>query len=108
MHPSNNRSIQPCVPKIRNPKIISELRKNSSTSDFNKIYEGFLKDWVMEDIGPSIDPSQFGNQEGTGTDHMMVAFLDRVLAMLDESDGHAAVIAALIDWSAAFDRQALP
>ena len=36
---------------------------------------------------------------------MMVAFLDKVFAMLDESDGHAAVIAALIDWSAAFDRQ---
>ena len=36
---------------------------------------------------------------------MMVAFLDKVLAMLDESDGHAAVIAALIDWSSAFDRQ---
>ena len=25
--------------------------------------------------------------------------------MLDESDGHAAVITALIDWSSAFDRQ---
>ena len=80
------------VPKVRNPKVISELRKISSTSDYNQIFEGFLKDWVMEDIGPFIDPSQFGNQEGTGTDHMMVAFLDKVLAMLDESDGHAAVI----------------
>ena len=59
----------------------------------------------MKDIGPCIDSSQFGNQEGTGTDHMMVALLDQVLAMLDESDGHAAVIAALIDWSSAFDRQ---
>ena len=36
---------------------------------------------------------------------VMVALLDQVLAMLDESDGHAAVIAALIDWSSAFDRQ---
>ena len=34
-------------------------------------------------------------------DHMMVmvALLDQVLAMLEESDGHAAVIAAPIDWS---------
>ena len=59
----------------------------------------------MEDISPNIDPSQFGNQPGTGTEHMMVAFLDKILSMLDESDGHAAVIAALVDWSAAFDRQ---
>ena len=35
----------------------------------------------------------------------MVAFLDKILSMLTESDGHAAVIAALVDWSAAFDRQ---
>ena len=59
----------------------------------------------MEDISPNIDPAQFGNQPGTGTDHMMVAMLDRILLMLDESDGHAAVITALIDWSSAFDRQ---
>ena len=36
---------------------------------------------------------------------MMVALLDRVLAMLDESDGHAAVTFALIDLRSAFDRQ---
>ena len=33
----------------------------------------------------------------TDTDQMMVALLDKVLAMLDESDGHAAVVTALID-----------
>ena len=59
----------------------------------------------MEDIGPNIDPSQYGNQEGTGTDHMLVALLDKVMKMLDKSDGHAAVIMAMIDWKNAFDRQ---
>ena len=52
------------------------------------MYEGFLKEWIMEDISPNIDPAQFGNQPGTGTDHMMVAMLDRIILMLDESDGH--------------------
>ena len=93
------------VPKTKSPKNVSDLRKISSTSEYSKCFEGFLKDWIMEDIAPNIDPSQYGNQEGTGTDHMMVALLDKVLAMLDESDGHAAVIAALVDWSSAFDRQ---
>ena len=93
------------VPKVRSPKTLDELRKISSTSEFSKLFEGFLKEWIMEDISPNIDPSQFGNQPGTGTDHMMVALLDKILAVLDESDGHAAVIAALVDWSAAFDRQ---
>ena len=93
------------VPKIAKPKEINDLRKISSTSEFSKCFEGFLKDWIMEDITPNIDPAQYGNQAGTGTDHMIVAMLDKILAMLDESDGHAAIIAALIDWKAAFDRQ---
>ena len=93
------------VPKVTSPKTITDLRKISSTSEASKVYEGFLKEWIMEDISPNIDPAQFGNQAGTGTDHMMVAMLDRIILMLDESDGHAAVITALIDWSAAFDRQ---
>ena len=93
------------MPKVKRPKTISDLRKISSTSEYSKLFEGFLKDWILEDIFPHIDPSQYGNQEGTGTDHMMVALLDKVLSILDESDGHAAVITALIDWSAAFDRQ---
>ena len=93
------------VPKVTSPKTITDLRKISSTSEASKVYEGFLKEWIMEDISPNIDPAQFGNQPGTGTDHMMVAMLDRIILMLDESDGHAAVITALIDWSSAFDRQ---
>ena len=93
------------VPKISSPKTLADLRKISSTSEFSKCFEGFLKDWIMEDISPNLDPSQYGNQEGTGTDHMLVALLDKILLMLDESDGHAAVITSMIDWSSAFDRQ---
>ena len=73
---------------MNNPKSIEDLRKISSTSEFSKLFEGFLKEWIIEDISPNIDPSQFGNQPGTGTDHMMVVFLDKIRSMLDESDGH--------------------
>ena len=93
------------VPKVTRPKTIKELRKISSTSEFSKLFEGFLKDWIMEDISPMIDNSQYGNQEGSGTEHMMVALVDKILSLLDETDGHAAVVAAMVDWSSAFDRQ---
>ena len=49
----------------------------------------------MEDITPNIDKSQYGNKAGSATDHMMVSLVDKVLSLLDETDGHAAVIAAL-------------
>ena len=71
------------VPKVTRPKTIKELRKISSTSEFSKLFEGFLKDWIMEDISPMIDNSQYENQEGSGTEHMMVALVDKILSLLD-------------------------
>ena len=51
------------VTKVTQPKTMKDLRKISSTSDFSKVYESFLKEWIMEDIGPNIDIGQFGGQE---------------------------------------------
>ena len=34
------------VPKVENPKDFSDLRKISCTSDFSKLFEGILKDWI--------------------------------------------------------------
>ena len=93
------------VPKVIDPQNISELRKISSTSDYFKLFEGFIKDWVMEDIVDNIDVGQFGGQSGLGTEHMLVCFIDRILKLLDAHPDKSAVIAALLDWSAAFDRQ---
>ena len=59
----------------------------------------------MEDISHSLDIGQFGGQEGIGTEHMIVCFLDRVLQLLDRHTDRSAVIATYLDWSSAFDRQ---
>ena len=93
------------VPKVTNPKVLKDLRKISCTSDFSKLFEGFLKDWILEDISNKIDIGQFGGQEGTGTEHMLVCLVDRVLSLLDKHTDQSAVIAAAVDWAAAFDRQ---
>ena len=93
------------APKVKNPKLLKDLRKISCTSDFSKLYEGFLKGWILEDIQHQLDPSQYGNEAGSGTDHLLVAFVDKVLKLLDTSESYTAVLAAMIDWSAAFDRQ---
>ena len=63
------------APKISHPKEISDLRKISSTSDYSKIYEGFLKDWIMKDIGPKIDEAQYGNQKGTSTENLLIKYI---------------------------------
>ena len=91
--------------KVPNPSVLKHLRKISLTSEFSLIFEGIIKDWIMEDISPNIDKSQFGNQKGTSTEHMVVCMMDKVLQLLDNNNTRSAVIASLIDWSSAFDRQ---
>ena len=111
---SLNQSVYPALwkhewvtpaPKITNPQDITDLRKISCTSDYSKLYEGFIKDWIMEDVSENIDIGQFGGQGGIGTEHMIVCFMDRILQLLDSHPDKSAVIATSLDWSAAFDRQ---
>ena len=45
--------------KVANPKALKDLRKISLTSEFSLIFEGIMKDWILKDIAPTIDPSQF-------------------------------------------------
>ena len=52
------------APKVTNPKVIKDLRKISCTSDFSKLYEGFLKDWIVEDIYHNLDIGQYGGRVG--------------------------------------------
>ena len=93
------------APKISNPKVIKDLRKISCTSTFSKLFESILKEWIMEDISDNLDIGQFGGEKGTGTEHMIVCLVDRVLQLLDRNPDQSAVIAALVDWAAAFDHQ---
>ena len=67
------------APKVTHPKSIKDLRKISSTSDYSKLYESFLKEWIMEDVSRNIDVGQFGGLSGVGTEHMIVCLLNRIL-----------------------------
>ena len=68
------------------------------------MFEAFFKERILEDISSKIDIGQYGGQAGTGTEHMMVFLVDRILKLLDSTNERAAVIASLIDWANAFDR----
>ena len=92
------------IPKVREPLVIKDVRKIAGTSDYNKLLESFLKDIFVEDVLPNIDPKQFGGRKKTGTEHMIVALMDRVLSLLDNNRTRSAVIMAATDWAAAFDR----
>ena len=92
------------VPKIKGAlKTLNDVRKIASTSDYPKIFEKFLIEWIFEDIGNKINLNQFAGKKGVGTEHMIVCLVDRVESLLDKP-GMRAVIAASTDWAAAFSR----
>ena len=92
------------VNKISCPLSLSDLRKIVLTSDYSKLMEQFIKHWILEDVYPNIDQRQFGDEKGTGCEHVLVYFVDRVLSLLDSTNGKSAVLMASCDWVSAFDR----
>ena len=79
------------------------MRKIASTSDYSKIFETFLRKWIIEDIDKKININQFAGRRGTGTEHLIIMMMDRVQSLLDKP-GMSTVVATAIDWMGAFDR----
>ena len=92
------------IPKVKEPEVLKDVRKVASTSDYNKVLESVIKDYITEDIAHNLDPQQFGGKKGHGTEHMLVSLMDRVLKLLDNNNTKSAVLKAGVDWSSAFER----
>ena len=81
------------VPKTASqPQNCKQLRKIASTSDYSKIFETFLRKWIIEDIDKKININQFAGRRGMGTEHLLVMMVDRVKQLLDRP-GMSAVVA---------------
>ena len=44
--------------KGKNALKITDLRKIAKTPENSKCFEGFIKEWILEDIEENLDPSQ--------------------------------------------------
>ena len=62
---------------------------------------------MIEDMKSTHDQAQYGNSTGVSTQHYLIKMIDRILNVLDRNNKQEAnaVIAQLVDWSQAFDRQ---
>ena len=95
------------VPKVFPPSTEEELRKISCTKNFSKVFESILSEFLIEDMKPTSDPSQFGNEKGVSVQHYLIKMLDTIHSQLDinnQNEAYAAII-SMVDWSKAFDRQ---
>ena len=92
------------IPKVPEVLELTQIRKIAFTSDLSKLLEGILKDWILQDIEFKLDTSQYGRRKGSGTEHLIVCYVDRVLKLLDSTTAQSAVIAAAADFVSAFDK----
>ena len=85
-----------------------DLRPIAGLMTLNKVFEKVICKYVTEDMKQHLDPAQFGNQKGQGTNHYLIKLLDRILSAMEEGSSKGdttAVLIHLVDQSKAFSRQ---
>ncbi|CAH1250897.1 Hypp8934 [Branchiostoma lanceolatum] len=89
------------VPKEKPPRL-EKLRPISLTPIFAKVCEGFVTDWCLSDILPTIDPRQYGSLKGKSTTHYLTSLIHH-LASTTDKPGYCNTL-VLTDFTRAFDR----
>ena len=90
--------------KVKDPINEDHLRIISLTAFFSKIMEQFVMEWLLFYIGDKIDWRQYGGQKGSSIAHYLIEFINFILYNQDLKQAHA-VLAVMIDFSKAFNRQ---
>ena len=62
---------------------------------------------MIEDMSPTRDPCQYGNEKKVSRHHYLIKMVNRILTAVDQNSQKEAiaVIVKMVDWSQAFDRQ---
>ena len=81
-----------------------QLRIISLTAFFSKVFEQFVIEWLVCYIGNKMDWRQYGGQKGSSIAHYLIELINFILYNQDLKEKHA-VLAVLIDFSKAFNRQ---
>ena len=92
------------IGKVPVPETLDDLRPISLTPFFSKVAEHFVTKWLLDHIGEKLDFRQYGGQKGNSISHYIIEFLNFILSCQD-SDDQIAVLAVMIDFSKAFNRQ---
>ena len=92
------------IGKIPSPETEDDLRPISLTPFFSKVTEHFVVMWLLKYIEHLIDFRQYGGMKGNSVCHYLIEFVNFILSN-QESTSSTAVLACMIDFSKAFNRQ---
>jgi hypothetical protein len=94
------------VPKTTVPESFNDLRNISLTPLVSKIYESFVYKWTIDEIGSRISPTQFGNQKGISTAHVLSRIISEANRCLDNPNRFPVLVG--YDLAKAFNRISHP
>ena len=89
---------------MTSPETEDDLRPISLTPFFSKVTEHFVVMWLLSYIKDKIDFRQYGGQKGNSITHYLIEFITFILSCQDSSD-QTAILAVMVDFSKAFNRQ---
>ena len=92
------------IGKIPQPETEDDLRPIALTAFFSKVMEHFVVMWLLEIIGDKIDFRQYGGTKGNSICHYLIELINFILYNQDKKEP-TSVLACLIDFSKAFNRQ---
>ena len=95
------------IPKVNPSKSENDLRPISGVLNFAKVADKIISSYIVNDMEPNRDKSQYGNEKGLSINHLLIKMLHQILKEVDNNSLHEkkAVILSLIDWSKAFENQ---
>ena len=95
------------APKVFPPERMKDLRKISGLLNCSKIFEKLIGEYLISDMAPARDPSQYGNEKKLSIQHYLIKMLHQIFVAVDRNSQSEAfaVIIGMIDWAQAFDRQ---
>ena len=91
------------IGKVPLPQSEDDLRPIALTAFFSKIMEQFIVSWLLEIIGDKLDFRQYGGFKGNSICHYLIEFINFILYQQETES--TAVLACLVDFSKAFNRQ---
>ena len=93
------------VPKTNSPENLSDFRPILQSINFAKATDKILSAYIINDMAPTRDPSQYGNETGLSINHLLVNMLHKILQAVDKNSEKEkmAVLLTMIDYKRAFE-----
>ncbi|KAJ8375364.1 hypothetical protein SKAU_G00059440 [Synaphobranchus kaupii] len=88
--------------KITWPPTFEELRPISLTPQLSKLAEGYVAEWIWQDIEEHLDPQQYGCRKGRSTTDALTSLLDVLHRSTDKIKTSCTLV--VTDFSKAFDK----